>query len=94
MLVYGGAPATDENYNKSHDRDMVDKVDDSPTVQDTQEEPPFPPTRSPVTFAGLLPTFGEMALTREELWLIVEEMTPPGPRARSDASAGADAGGW
>lgn len=45
--------------------------------------------RSPVTFAGLLPALGAMALSRKELKLVVEAMLPSQPQLQGDDPGGA-----
>lgn len=71
----------------------MDEVDDrderAPTPRVAQEDPPSPPMRSPVTFAGLLPALGAMALMCKELKLVVKAMLPPQPQLPCDEPGGA-----
>lgn len=61
-------------------------------TRETQEKPPSPRTRSPTIFVNLLPAFGEMGKTQEEMKEIVAALTMPQTQTPKGALSADDEG--
>lgn len=71
-----------EEQIKLRTSEVNDKDEDTTENRVTREEPPSSPTRSPVTFAGLLVAVQEVTLLKTEIQEIVAELAPSWPQSQ------------